>query len=589
MLGGGGLLLVLAFGLLHVHDLVNQGLRSTYFRLLLERPGLWSSVSESGDLRRILDYLNFWGFLIACVVAGVCWLWYSSRFALRAIGAFARGAREQLRPFKTATARVPKRFSDETRLHGMLREGLVEGLYEDPSLLTSTVLFGKGAMFATPAVRADVERNAGRLSKRAKDAAVLVVLAVTIHWGTPLLLTSEWLAGAGEGMALQFAALQDVARWSLLLLPIAGLVLAQGGVAGIEYLTAFLLVPREEPPTRALAQTRRFEGFGHPRHLVQQVPEMLDALAWNDFPNRVSGDEFSERGSEVIDDSGSFSKTIFIEQQPRPISDRNTLAATIMLWSGWALELVSAAILFTLLLPFPVVRYLERLSMTEQFLLAPLYVLLSGWLIALLAKNGARFVGAGERILESQRFLSESVLMDIEGTLSRSNLIVGKATDETIESNNLVVRSDFTVSFWAARILSECRELGEKRTPLSVDESAHSRQWVETLIEGIETLRSAGVRPIGADVGSPELRVIVEANRRNTLFKRQGDPPSLPPIEDPILPPSREESDSPPLDPDGRYIDCPDCAEPIRARARICRFCGLELHPATGEGEDRTG
>lgn len=89
---------------------------------------------------------------------------------------------------------------------------------------------------------------------------------------------------------------------------------------------------------------------------------------------------------------------------------------------------------------------------------------------------------------------------------------VGKSIADSIELSSVVVRSDFTTHFFSAELISEASQLDAERDLLAMDKTQEALEWIGFFREGIKILREEGVKPVGVDLSSDEVREIAQAN-----------------------------------------------------------------------------
>ncbi|WP_295402592.1 zinc ribbon domain-containing protein [uncultured Thiocystis sp.] len=581
------LLAALVLGLFFLVGPFLHAFRSSEFWFGISHIDQFATALQHAEGNVLIRMLNYCSFLVTSLLVVICLAILTFRITGGALRMFWIGLRELRRPL--LPGRIPNDYASPDELYRLFREQTMR-VYETADGVMSA-LFGKGAMFISPAARDTAAENASHLHRRMTVTIRLGLLLILVLWGGDALLNIGALGALDDKTQTLLVAVIDASGLTLLALPIAGLLVLQLLVAGIEYLSTARLIPRHEPSTETLLRTHYYDGFGHPQQLVGRLPDIARELAWNGFQNRVASSGFNEQGSRAVEDTGSFSVTLFIEQQPRPVTSPNSDAAILLLIGGWGLYLAAVLVLVLLLIPPPLMAFMRDLSISTLFLLAPLYVPLMAVVSTRAWRAGGRLLRQSDRFFDSLRFQSEAVLIDLDGVISQANLTVGRARDDSIESSNRVIRSDFTARFRAARLISEVANLHAARIPLSAAPSEDSETWVSTLAAGIEALRSGGVRPLGVDVASPELQRLVELNAAAAalrelgkreperlavgsaqLFARKGQgvggQNSLT-SDEPVARLAGGEDDA--------FKECPTCAEPVRVRARKCRFCGYEF------------
>lgn len=438
-------------------------------------------------------------------------------------------------------------------------------------------------MFVTPVRRGIIEEIGEMLKMRVRR----VIVAVLVFIITLMLMNwfkTEAAADFLSGIDLEpFIPVMADSYHPIILLPFIILIILQVGLAFTEYLSSFLLIPRRQPSTVADEGMEHYRGFGHPDQVFSRLPEIGQSLQWEGFLNRVNC-SWDQKASVAVGDVGEFTGRIFIEQQPRPMEENSDRAAIFGLVLGWIMLLFGMILYLFLLLPTP----LQTGDLNPIF--GVVYIAAMGTAASVATHSGSRFIGYGKSLLESTTFKSIGMLVRIRGTLSRADIKVGKSIADSIESSNVVVRSDFTASFWAAELISEAARLDSKRELLALERIPEAHGWIEYFRSEIENLRDEGVRPIGVDLEGQDVGELINSNLRVSALRsgaieraqleaghHGSEEPLLIGMGGNIAPEEDQEGiRSTPVGHD-EYKECPDCAELVRARARICRFCGYQF------------
>jgi hypothetical protein len=497
--------------------------------------------------------------------------------AVKGLAAVFGGLREIV--FPHVPANVPGDYADYDEVaRGFRNQAL--SIYEPASAFLNA-LFGRNTMFLSPAQRPVVQENGEGLRRRLFSFFVAAGLLALVLW-FPAWLTTEAagnLLSESDAWAFYLAAAESASE--ALRMPFVGLIILQGVLGGIEFASGAMLSLHGRPGTVSNEGSEYYRGFGHPAQLFTRLPDLAHPLEWDGLPNRVRS-FWGETPSPAVSDTGRFEGSLVIERQPRPIGVPGAAAASLLLGAGWFLTSLGTYVFLFQLLPAQIRQLV--VGGNTPFLFTPLSVIAVAVLARQAVHNGARFVDQARSLFEAARFSSLGVLIECVGNLSQAEIRVGKSVADSIESSNVMVRSDFTARFWAAELISEAWDLDECRELLALNPTPESRRWIEFFRGEIARLREEGVQPLGVDVASPEVAQIVGANisisgatGRSRLYPGDGEggpaeladgiAERLASGEPPFLPPS----DS------GEWKECPDCAEKVRARARKCRFCGYRF------------
>jgi hypothetical protein len=280
------------------------------------------------------------------------------------------------------------------------------------------------------------------------------------------------------------------------------------------------------------------------------------------FPNRVNT-SWNENASTSVNDVGQFMGTAFIEQQPQPIEDQLSKSARIMLFAGWGCAIAGYIALLFFLVPTLNGEALQALfSITGT--------LIFGFAAA---SNGDRMVAQAREMLESARFRSPGVLMEFVGHLSKAEVKLGGSMVDSIQSSNVSVRSDFTVRFWAAELISESARLDAPRDLLALNQTAESAQWINFFKDAIAKLRDERIRPVGVEIQSQEAQEIVQANVAISGLRVGAEQQAVAQV-------AAGNYSPPPTLPSTTVEDvktCPTCGALSVPGSRFCHSCGNKL------------
>lgn len=462
------------------------------------------------------------------------------------LGEFLVGLRRVLRP--TLNTAGPEPFFD---YNGELIPALQEGKLKFFGSLSARlrVIFGENIVALPPTARDIVIQNGNALIQR----------AITI----PLL-----------GLSLLLVVYNQIDE--ALIFPLGLLIVGSILQGAVEYFTSNLLVPDSPRLARSHQASRHYKGFGHPTHLFNRVPILGEALELPGFPNRIYRWGEQEK-SGTVRDVGEFTGAIFIERQPEIVEADNTSSGLGLLLVGWLFRIVAAGLVFFLFTPPAISLHMSGIA-----------AFLAIFAAARFHTKGTQLKNQGVTLLDTLRFRSIALLLGVKGELSRADVQVGRGQTDSLSSQNVAARSNFTAQFWTAELISEARNLQERRRLIEALPTHGSQVWLNHFQESIESLREERIRPLGLEVASPEANELINANQ--AIFARRADaargafengPGMTGSFEQPPLlltDMSQKAAPSSAATPNSAVPEatkeCPECAEKIRTRAKLCRYCG---------------
>ena len=267
-----------------------------------------------------------------------------------------------------------------------------------------------------------------------------------------------------------------------------------------------------------------------------------------------------------------------VEQQPQPLPPAGQAASALLASVGGALTVAAFyGWLWQAIVRIPVglvgppsPRDVAFIAVSAGSVAVPFFLFVMG----------RRLLAAGGRVAGGFRYRSKLFLADLAGTFSRSQVRVGKARTDSIESENIVVRSEVGVTYFGAEVLSEALTLDGTRDLLALEVTPDIKDDTARLAKAIHIWRDKGVRPVGVDLTSSAAQDIIQANIAVERAKTATTPAALGggPAE-PTLPRSAVRAELPPKPAEtaGDTKVCPECAETVKAAAKKCRFCGYRF------------
>lgn len=289
----------------------------------------------------------------------------------------------------------------------------------------------------TPRLRTVLDAGLAELGRFGRIALILAAAFVALH--TFPSLNRTLFAGALPSVPWSFVAVF-------------------GGAAALHAWLVMRALPREAARTEVREFRCAVRGGGDPSLLAHGLQQALAAIRVSDaLPNRGRESGFALQQGGVRD-AGAFEGRLLIETQPRFTAMADAPSARPLLAAGSIVQLL--ALFWWLGVPETPATLIT--GMNAGFATSLVY---GGQLVgaSLLGRIGARMVASGAELLRRFRFESLAVVLDVRGTFARSHLRVGKGMYDSIETDNLVVRSDVCVSGWCAALLTESREPLDER------------------------------------------------------------------------------------------------------------------------------
>jgi hypothetical protein len=136
------------------------------------------------------------------------------------------------------------------------------------------------------------------------------------------------------------------------------------------------------------------------------------------------------------------------------------------------------------------------------------------WTLAVLlvAGVGPLLVQTARLMAGVYHYRSIVVYVEIDGSFTRSEVNVGKARTDSIESRNLVVRSNLVLRYFVAEVASESLDLTATRRLIALESTASTDAMLPTLVAVLQDQLEAGVAPVSVDLGAAGTRRGVASN-----------------------------------------------------------------------------
>jgi hypothetical protein len=269
---------------------------------------------------------------------------------------------------------------------------------------------------------------------------------------------------------------------------------------------AIRMIPSVAPRADITEFRAALRGGGDPSQMAHGLEHELGAIRPPDgTPNRVSQEGFAlEEGG--VTDSGQFDGSLAVENQPQIVEGVKASQTLSMLACGSGLQV--AALLWFLTVPS-----FERPLGPE----ADDGVRFVSWLVTLLGglllfRMGGRMVDSAASLLSTFRFRSVGVLLEVRGNYARSQVRIGKGIHDSIESENLVVRSDSSVSGYVATLLTESEGLMGPRYVVATIVDEAGRRVEHLVSQWLQRFEQQGATVAGLDLKDAKLAEIVQAN-----------------------------------------------------------------------------
>jgi len=348
------------------------------------------------------------------------------------------------------------------------------------------------------------------------------------------------------------------------------------------FMLLFALFPKHQPRAEVIRLHKQILGGGDPTLIPHNLEQRLRLIQpRNDTPNRVCrlGFEMQPGG---VGDTGKFTGKLIVENQPAPYPAEKH-------WAVQALLAVAFVTLLTgLFLTTTLPDYLQDLSPQRMstYIVALRWVArrVLGVILVAMALNLFRHV---REYLETYRFKSLVSVLSVDGNYGRSQISVGKSIHDSIESQNVIIRSDSACNVFLAVVLSESMGLTGNRQIVSMIANDEARNLQKLIGEWLEEFENRGAAIAGVDLSRQSIGQVARANMEITAQRARvstSEATGYPELDVPKPPPSLPAPTPEPAQPQpgttvpaGLAEDtkvCPDCAEAVKQAARKCRFCG---------------
>jgi hypothetical protein len=336
-------------------------------------------------------------------------------------------------------------------------------------------------------------------------------------------------------------------------------------IIAIGFYTILLIVPENIPKQVFSENFATINGGGDPNSICPSIDRTLNDYRFNKLPNYSHKSGFAKTDELSLNESGSFSGSYAIETHPRYLPKKN-----IEIIPNLYLGLAFISVIISLI-------YFNTIQITELKTISFQNVL--GKLIAgiIFLGTGSNFFTRAHLLFSNYQFESVFAYFDITGTIGKSEITAGKAITDSIETKNIVLRSDSQFKIYTTRFLSESYSLNGERyvTAMIMDEKVE--EITHRVLQTIKDFKEEGVSVRGIDVTSESINKITQANLMIDKAKKSSRSLLSSGEQKKIIQNTEISVNDNITQSANDTKECPRCAETVKAKAKICRFCNYEF------------
>jgi len=273
--------------------------------------------------------------------------------------------------------------------------------------------------------------------------------------------------------------------------------------AAANIISIFYLLPQSAPKADVDENIFSIKGAGDPFVFNSEIEEAMVNIRNNGIPNRTFKEGFEEEAGSVSD-TGKFNGKLFFENHPNYIPFRVPKIVYLFLIFG---------ILFIILGSYTLLNFAPQTNMPNEkellYSLSFFWSLLTG---IIYSKIGLSFFTKAHLLFGTFRYESVLIFLEVEGSYGSSEIRAGKAINDSFESKNKVVRSDFQVKQYVVKALTENYTIEGNRFIIGMILDDEAIKAKNILNKAIINFRDSGVSIRGIDLSSGGVSEMAKAN-----------------------------------------------------------------------------